>query len=98
MIDQLKEAAKGVDLNDLALDLERQFLERLNCLEPGEQVDVLLRMFSFLSVRAVWRAGEEIKEPALKVLYLLMALPAVGGDFKKRLVDAAAKIKRDLPR
>lgn len=96
MIDQLKEAVKGADLNDLALDIEKLFLERLKSLSPDEQVDPMTMIFSFLSARALYRCSQDLEIPALRVFYLLTSLPALGEDFKARLVRVAAEMEKDL--
>lgn len=82
MIDQLKEAAKGADLQDLALDIEKLVQERLESLPPEEQLDPMLMMFSFLAARALHRASATIKYPGLQAIYLLTTLPMVGGGFQ----------------
>lgn len=96
MIDQLKEAVKGADLNDLALDIEKLFLERLKSLSPDEQVDPMMMIFSFLTARALYRCSRDLEIPALRTFYLLTCLPAWGEDFKARLVRVAAQMEKDL--
>ena len=96
MIDQLKEAAKGADLNDLALDIEKLFLERLKSLSPDEQVEPMMMIFSFLTARALYRCSQELEIPALRTFYLLPCLPAWGEDFKARLDRIAAEMEKDL--
>lgn len=98
MIDQLKEAAKGVDLGNLALEIEKLIQERLKSLPPEEQMDPMLMIFSFLAARALYRASATIEYPALRAIYLLTTTPIVGEDFKARLVRVADDLKRDLQR
>ncbi|MCK9513540.1 MAG: hypothetical protein M0R28_20260 [Pigmentiphaga sp.] len=99
MIDQLKEAAKGADLNDLALDIEKLFQERLKSLAAEERLDPMLTIFAFLSARTLHRTGASLdKSPTLKAIYLLTALPMLGEDFKARMVNVANQLAKDLQR
>lgn len=98
MIDQLKEAVKGIDLNDLSLDIEKLIQERLESVTPQERLDTMLMIFAFLSARALSRCSQDLESPSLRAIFVLTSLPLLGDDFKERLVNVAGTLKRDLLR